>query len=274
MSNFTESLPKSTPAAELSSRSVQWPRRVDLFDVMISVTDYSELVRCIINSAKAGESAIVSLFSVHAVISASDDRELRAKVNTFQAIGPDGQPVRWAMNWLHKTNLKERVYGPETTVRLCEAAAEEGVSIYLYGSMPEVLERLEANLKQKYPNLVIAGSESPPFRNLTNEESDALVERVHRSGAGIFFIGLGCPKQDHFAYEYRDRLNCVQVAVGAAFDFHAGTKKTAPAWMQKRGLEWLFRLNEEPRRLWKRYLFTNTNYLFKLFKARIRGVKS
>jgi len=251
-----------------------WPRKVDIFGVQVSVTDYDELVGCIINSAKTGEPAVVSLFAVHAVITASDDPELRRKVNTFNAIGPDGQPVRWAMNWLHRTKLADRVYGPETTLRLCSAAAEHGVPIYLYGSTNQVLERLSVNLISKYPNLQIAGSESPPFRKLTEEESIELVERVHNSGAKIFFIGLGCPKQDHFAYEFSDRLRCVQVAVGAAFDFHAGTKSTAPAWMQRNGLEWLFRLAAEPRRLWKRYFVTNSVYILKLIRATIFGSNS
>ena len=251
----------------------KWPKKVDVFGVKISVTDYDELVACVVDSAKASQSAAVSLFSVHSVITASDDSELLHKVNTFDAIGPDGQPVRWAMNWLHKTNLTERVYGPETTLRICSAAAEQSVPIFLYGSTTSVLERLSANLMSKYPKLQIAGCESPPFRKLTERESDELVERVHNSGAKIFFIGLGCPKQDHFAFEYVGRLKCVLVAVGAAFDFHAGTKSTAPAWMQKRGLEWLYRLASEPRRLWKRYLVTNSIYLFKLFRAILVGQK-
>jgi N-acetylglucosaminyldiphosphoundecaprenol N-acetyl-beta-D-mannosaminyltransferase len=251
-----------------------WPKKVDIFGVQISVTNYEELVACILHAAKAGEPAVVSLFAVHAVITASDDPELRRRVNTFQAIGPDGQPVRWAMNWLHKTKLKDRVYGPETTLRICKAAAEQGVPIYLFGSTPDVLKRLSDNLISKYPKLQIAGCESPPFRKLSEEESNELVDRVHESGAKIFFIGLGCPKQDHFAFEFADRLKCVQVAVGAAFDFHAGTKSTAPAWMQRNGLEWLFRLAAEPRRLWKRYLVTNSVYIFKLVRATIFGSKS
>jgi N-acetylglucosaminyldiphosphoundecaprenol N-acetyl-beta-D-mannosaminyltransferase len=255
-------------------KTTAWPLKVNLFGVDISVTDYDQLVRAILDSAHARIPAIVSLFSVHSLISASDDADLCLKANAFQAIGPDGQPVRWAMNWLHKTNLTERVYGPETTLRICKAAADEGVAIYLYGSTAQVLEKLVHNLKQKFPELQIAGYESPPFRDLTPAESASMVARVHASGAGIFFIGLGCPKQDHFAYDYRNRLPCVQVAVGAAFDFHAGTKRTAPPWMQKRGLEWLFRLCEEPGRLWRRYLVTNSRYLLKLSYACVFGAKT
>jgi len=150
------------------------------------------------------------------------------------------------------------------TLRLCERAAAEGVSIYLYGGSPDVVEKLQSRLKQDIPGLQIAGYESPPFRELTTDEDAEMVERVNASGAGLMFIGLGCPKQDLFAYEHRDKVQAVQVCVGAAFDFHAGVKPMAPDWMQRYGLEWLYRLFQEPRRLWRRYLVTNTIFVFKL----------
>jgi N-acetylglucosaminyldiphosphoundecaprenol N-acetyl-beta-D-mannosaminyltransferase len=115
-----------------------------------------------------------------------------------------------------------------------------------------------------FPGLIIVGAEAPPFRALTPEEDEQMVERINASGAGLLFIGLGCPKQDHFAADHAGRIQAVQLCVGAAFDFHAGNKRTAPAWMQRRGLEWMFRLCQEPRRLWKRYLVTNTLFLYKL----------
>ncbi|HEV3136869.1 MAG TPA: WecB/TagA/CpsF family glycosyltransferase, partial [Pirellulales bacterium] len=120
------------------------------------------------------------------------------------------------------------------------------------------------------PALTIAGAESPPFRSLSPEEDAAMIDRVNASGAGLFFIGLGCPKQDYFAADHADRIRAVQLCVGAAFDFHAGTKATAPEWMQRRGLEWLFRLYQEPRRLWKRYLVTNSIFVRKLAAQFIR----
>ncbi len=244
--------------------AVLWPPRHDLFGVQMSATTYEQAVEAILHAAQSGQPAAVSLHAAHAVVTASDDPALRAKVNRFQMIAPDGQPVRWALNWLHRAGLPDRVYGPELTLRLCHAAAERGVSIYLYGSSPEVIERLSRNLVERFPGLMIAGAEAPPFRALTEEEDDAMVQRINASGAGLVFIGLGCPKQDHFAADHMDRIRGVQVCVGAAFDFHAGNKRTAPAWMQRRGLEWLYRLCQEPRRLWKRYLVTNTLFVCKL----------
>ena len=242
---------------------VTWPPRYNLFGVQVSATDYDQAVEVILAAAQQRQSAVVSLHAAHAVVSASQNPALRAKVNDFELVGPDGQPVRWALNWLYGAGLRERVYGPELTLRLCREAAEQDVSIYLYGSSPEVIDALSRNLVTRYPGLVIAGAESPPFRTLSPEEDEAMVDRINSSGAGLVFIGLGCPKQDHFAADHRDRIRAVQVCVGAAFDFHAGVKKSAPGWMQRRGLEWLFRVCQEPRRLWKRYLVTNTQFACK-----------
>lgn len=238
-----------------------WPPKRDLFGVPVSVTHYDEAVEHVMAAAGQRRSAIVDLMPVHGLVTAARDAAFRAHVNTFDMVCPDGQPVRWALNRFHNAGLTDRVYGPELTYRLCAAAAEQGVSIYLYGSTDAVLARLRANLTRDFPDLEIAGWESPPFRPLTPEEDGAVVERINASGAGLIFLGIGCPRQEVFAAEHRDRIHGVQLCVGAAFDFHAGLKKIAPAWMQKRGLEWLYRLASEPRRLWKRYFVTNTLFL-------------
>jgi exopolysaccharide biosynthesis WecB/TagA/CpsF family protein len=250
---------------------IRWPRKVDLFGVGVSVTDYDEAVAAILQAARLGLPGVVTCHAVHAIVTASRDPSLCAKVNTFELVTPDGQPVRWAMNLLHGARLGERVYGPELMLRLCRGAAEAGIPIYLYGGNPAVAEQLQANLLRLFPKLEIAGNEAPPFRPLTPEEDRAVVERINRSGAGLVFIGLGCPKQDLFAYEHGEVIKAVQVCVGAAFDFHAGVKKMAPAWMQRRGLEWLYRVSQEPGRLWQRYLVTNSLFLGLLAAALVRG---
>lgn len=249
---------------------LRWPRKHDMFGVQVSETTYDEAVEVILEAARRREHAVISLHAVHAVVTASCDPVLRKKVNTFQLVGPDGQPVRWALNWLHRTRLSERVCGPELTLRLCRRAAREGVSIFLYGGSERVLAQLQSNLIANNPGLVVAGAVSPPFRALSAAEDRQFVQQINESGAGIVFVGLGCPKQDHFAYDHRDRIKAVQVCVGAAFDFHAGAKKIAPPWMQRRGLEWLYRLWQEPRRLWARYLVTNSVFLAKLAVALCR----
>ena len=248
----------------MTSNTIEWPTKVDLFGIGVSPTNYQEAVEATINAANRGSAGVVSCHAVHAVVTASTDADLKDMVNTFEMITPDGQPVRWALNLLHRASLRDRVYGPELTLRLCERAATEGVSVYLYGGSPDVIEKLQVRLRQDFPGLQIAGYESPPFRALSPAEDAEMVERINASGAGLVFIGLGCPKQDVFAYEHRDKIRAVQICVGAAFDFHAGVKPMAPAWMQRNGLEWLYRLLREPGRLWRRYLVTNTIFVVML----------
>jgi N-acetylglucosaminyldiphosphoundecaprenol N-acetyl-beta-D-mannosaminyltransferase len=271
----TTSLPVSgqTDQPRASNRSrdrdvPRWPKKYNVCGVMISATDYDETVDCLIEAAEDRQSAVASFFAVHAVVTAGGDEALKRAVNDFEIIGPDGQPVRWALRWLHGVRLADRVYGPELTLRLCRRAAQRGLPIYLYGGANEgVLDGLESSLREKFPEIVIAGREVPPFRALTPEEDDVLVERINASGAAIVLIGLGCPKQDLFAAAHRDRLSAVQVCVGAAFDFHAGMKSMAPEWMQRRGLEWFYRLCQEPRRLARRYAATNSVFLARLALA-------
>jgi len=255
--------PPITTGPERKGR--RWPRKVDLLGVQVSVTNYEEATDMVIEAARQREPALVACQAVHAVVTASCDPDLRDKLNGFDLVTPDGQPVRWAMNLLHGVGLVDRVYGPELMLHLCRSAADNAVSVYLYGGSPEVIELLRERLPRLCPGLRIAGAESPPFRALSSTEDQATVERINTSGAGLLFLGLGCPKQDLFAHAHRESIRAVQVCVGAAFDFHAGVKPMAPAWMQRRGLEWLFRLAHEPRRLWKRYLVTNTIFLAKLF---------
>jgi exopolysaccharide biosynthesis WecB/TagA/CpsF family protein len=239
--------------------------------VQISGTDYEEAVGAILGAARRREPAVASCQAVHAVMTAARDPALRQAVNGFDMVAPDGQPVRWALRLLYGVRLSDRVYGPELMRRLCREAAAAQLGIYLYGSSPEVLRRLRQNLVAEHPGLVIAGAESPPFRPLEPAEEEEALGRIEASGAGLVLVGLGAPKQDWFAHRARGRVRLPLVCVGAAFDFHAGTKPMAPAWMQRAGLEWLFRLLCEPRRLARRYLVTNTIFLAMLARAIARG---
>lgn len=251
---------------EATSPTTRWPVKHDLFGVQLSATTYDECVEVLMGAARRRQPAVAAHLAVHAVVTAATDPAQRARVNAFDIAAPDGQPVRAALNWFYRTRLPDRVYGPELMLRLCRAAAREGVSIYLYGSTPEVIDLLKCRLPRLAPGLIIAGAESPPFRPLTAEEDAETVRRINDSGAGLVFIGLGCPRQEMFAADHRDSIRAVQLCVGAAFDFHAGNKRMAPAWMQRWSLEWLFRLCQEPRRLFKRYLVTNS--IFCLLFAR------
>jgi N-acetylglucosaminyldiphosphoundecaprenol N-acetyl-beta-D-mannosaminyltransferase len=261
--------PAPSPASE--SEQLTWPRKFDVFGVNISATTYSEAQEAVLAAARIRRSATVTHISSHGLCAAARDPKFREVINDFDIAAPDGQPVRWTLKWFHKQELPDRCYGPELMIRLCRAAAKEGISIYLYGSTQDVLDLLSANLKTECPGLIVAGVESPPFRKLSEEEVAASIQRINDSGAGLVFIGLGCPRQDVFAKEHKHEIKGVQLAVGAAFDFHAGTKKTAPRWMQRNGLEWFFRLTQEPTRLWKRYLVIHTTFAMLLTRRLILG---
>ena len=245
------------------------PTKHNLFGVDVSQTCYAEATEIIMQAAKEHRPMLVDHMPVHGLVEASQDAVLNEKIKHFDIVAPDGQQVRRAMNRFFGTGLPDRVYGPELMLRLCRQSEREGVGVYLYGSQPSVLEQLQCNLLRQFPHLHIAGAESPPFRPLTPEEDQAAVERINSSGAGLIFVGLGCPKQEHFAYDHREKIEGVQLCVGAAFDFHAGCKKMAPEWMQRNGLEWAFRLMSEPRRLWQRYLRTNSLFLYKFIQQEL-----
>ena len=237
------------------------PPKRDLFGVGVSVTDYAAVVDACLDLAGRGSGGAVEFMCVHGLVEARHDAAFRDLLNGFEMVCPDGQPVRWALNKFHAANLADRVYGPTTMWKLCEAAAREGVGIYLYGSSPAVIGSLPAKLTAAFPALKIAGAESPPFRPLTDAEHGEAARRINASGAGLVFLGTGCPRQEQFAARHRHAIKGVLLCVGAAFDLHAGVRPMAPAFLQRHGLEWLYRLTQEPGRLWKRYLVYNTQYV-------------
>jgi exopolysaccharide biosynthesis WecB/TagA/CpsF family protein len=233
-----------------------------LLGILIDAVDYETAVDCIMGSVHEGRGLAVSALAVHGVMTGVLDAEHKYRLNHFDLLVPDGHPVRWALNLLHRARLQDRVYGPNLTLAVCGRAAKEGVAAYFYGSTPEILSALRINLESRFPELRIAGMEPSRFRRLSPDERNELVVRVRRSGASILFVGLGCPRQEVWAYENRDLLSMPILAVGAAFPFLAGKAPQAPKWFQDNGLEWLFRLWTEPRRLWRRYVFLNPAYVF------------
>jgi N-acetylglucosaminyldiphosphoundecaprenol N-acetyl-beta-D-mannosaminyltransferase len=235
--------------------------RHSVLGIEVNAIDYGTVVARVLAAAEAGRACSVSALAVHGVMTGHQDPMQRVRLNRLDMLVPDGQPVRWALNLLHRAGLRERVYGPTLMLKLCDAAAARGMPVYLYGSSNPVLERLCTALERQFPALRVVGAEPSRFRQISAEEKAGVVARVHESGARIVFVGLGCPRQEVWAYEYREALALPIIAVGAAFDFHAGTVTQAPGWMQARGLEWLYRLGVEPRRLWRRYLLLNPWYV-------------
>lgn len=248
-------------------------KKYNLLGIQINSTDYSNVIEQVACAAYKEESLTISALAVHGVMTGVLDKEHQHRLNNLDVVVPDGQPVRWALNWLHDCQLRERVYGPTLMIRICEQAATRGLPIYLYGSTSRVLNSLSHRLKEKIPDLKISGVMPSLFRKLSVEEQVDISRNIAESGASIVFVGLGCPRQETWLYEHKDLLNMPMIAVGAAFNFHAGLLSQAPLWMQNYGLEWLFRLLSEPRRLWRRYLYLNPLYLI-LLGVQLLGIKS
>ncbi len=239
--------------------------KYSILGINVDAVDYDFAVAKIVAAAESKHPCSISALAVHGVMTGFMEPEHARRLNGIDLVLPDGQPVRWALWWLHKKRLPSRVYGPELTLRVAKAFADRGLSIYLYGSHQEVLHKLAQNLKERFPGLVIAGMEPSKFRILSEDERKEVVNRIKSSAANAVFLGLGCPRQEVWAYEYRNHLNVPILAVGAAFDFLAGNLPQAPKIMQDWGLEWLYRLLKEPQRLWQRYLILNPLYLWYVF---------
>jgi len=238
----------------------EYRERQDVIGAPIDVVYWGGAVATLLRWAAAGESRYVCACNVHSVVTAQSDSRLAASVRGADMVLPDGAPVAWLMRKAGYT-AQQRVTGPDLMWRYFAAAAVYGESIFLYGGSISTLDRLSARIAAKFPGLRIVGTHSPPFRPLTTEEDQAVVDMINASGATTVWVSLGCPKQEVWMAEHRDRVQSVLVGVGAAFGFHAGVTRRAPLWMQRFALEWLHRLISEPRRLWLRYLSTNTVFV-------------
>lgn len=243
------------------------PTKVDILGVGLSVTDYVDATDHISRAAVERRSYGVSALAVHGLMEAVSDESFRAQVNRLDLVTPDGQPVRWAMNALHDTGLEDRVYGPDLTWHVVERAAELGVGVYLFGSTPETADGFAAEIQRRFPQSTIAGVQPDRFRDATPEEDEDDIRRINNSGAGVVLVGRGCPRQEKWVADHIGKVNASMLAVGAAFDYGAGTLTPPPAWMQRFGLQWLFRLGQEPRRLFKRYAVTNSAFIAKIAAA-------
>ena len=229
----------------------------DVIGVGVSAMDYQAAVEAIVASAQARQTLTVTALAVHGVMTGALEPAQRRRLNALDMVLPDGQPVRWALNLLFRAGLADRVYGPALMLRVCERAAQLGLSVGLYGSTPEVLDDLASNLRARSPGLRLTTIRPSRFGRVSQAEQAELARSIAADGTDILFVGLGCPRQEVWLYENRGLLHMPTIAVGAAFDFHAKRLAQAPRWMQDRGLEWLFRLSREPRRLWRRYVVLN-----------------
>lgn len=229
----------------------------NILGVLVDAFDYDSAVERILTAARQRRGFGVTATAVHGVVMGWRDKIHRHRLNHLDLVTPDGQPLRWFLNFAYSARLVDRVYGPTLMLKVCEAAAWERLPIFLYGGEARTVRALAENLQAKFPALEIAGAEPGRFRPLSFDERAALIGRIRQSGARIVFVGLGCPRQEIFVYEMRHAVSLPLIAVGAAFDYHSGLKQEPPPWMQRAGLQWLHRLAHDPRRLWRRYLVLN-----------------
>ena len=236
----------------------------------VDATSYEDASRRVARWAREGRSAYVCVATVHMVMEAFDSSAFQRVVNGADLVTPDGRPLVWALRSLGVRDATQ-VRGTDLTTHVVERAAREGIPIGLYGGTPDLLETFVRILERRYPGVRVVCRIAPPFRPLTPEEDEAVTEEILSSGARILFVGIGCPKQERWMEAHKERIPAVMLGVGAAFDFHTGRVRQAPGWMQVAGLEWLFRLLMDPRRLWKRYARHNPRFVA-LFLLQLLGL--
>lgn len=233
---------------------------LSILGMRVDVTSYADTSRRVLRYANEARSAYVCVANVHMTMEAHDSQAFRTVVNEADLVVPDGVPLVWAARLLGKKHTKQ-VRGANLVLEVAERAASEGVPIALYGGTPESLSDFVRLLERRYPGLRITCAISPPFRPLTPEEDEEYTRLISASGARILFVGIGCPRQERWMAAHRDRIPAVMLGVGAAFDFHTGRIRQAPRWMQRAGLEWVFRLAMDPKRLWRRYARHNPRFI-------------
>lgn len=241
-----------------------------ILGVQVAVSSYDEVVQKSLAWAEQRQSRALFFAAVHMVMEAVDNPAFLPVLNEAGTVFPDGMPLVWALRALGESRAR-RVCGTDSTAAMLAAAEAAGASVGFYGGSQATLDSLVAAVRLRHPRLEIAYVESPPFRPLTSEEDRAIVERIESSGVCLLFVGLGCPKQEHWIVEHLGRVPAVMFAVGAAFDFIAGNKSRGPLWMRRCGLEWVYRLAAEPRRLAVRYLKHNPRFVFKFLRQLLVG---
>ncbi len=247
-----------------------WPESRYILDMRVDATNYNQVSRQILSWVRSGAGRSVCCATVHMVMEAFDNPSFRRAVNSADLVTSDGMPLVWALKGMGVAGAS-RVYGPDLMRLLLAEAERDGIRAGFLGGRPDTLGRLLENVSAHHPGLPIAFAESPPFRDLSRQEERGAVSRIQAAGVQLLFVGLGCPKQETWLAEHREELSCVALAVGAAFDFLAETKAQAPRWMQAYGLEWLFRLLTEPRRLWRRYLMANPRFIWHFARQLLTG---
>lgn len=233
----------------------------DVLGVNMTSISMDGIVNEILNLSRTGINGYVCFVNVHSLVTAVRSDCFDTVLNKSLFSVPDGVPVVWLMRALGMKSA-DRICGPDLMLKLCESGAEHDLKVFLYGNTASTLAKMKNKLEMQFKGLTVVGTISPPFRELTYEEELEHAQSINKSGANFLFVSLGCPKQEKWMANMADKVECIALGVGAAFDFYVGNVKRAPIWMRKTGLEWLYRLLSEPARLWKRYFVTNTMFIY------------
>ncbi|MFT3748756.1 MAG: WecB/TagA/CpsF family glycosyltransferase [Agriterribacter sp.] len=242
---------------------------MDILGLRVNTGQYQTFVERITDLAFSGTSSYVCVANVHMLVEAYLDKKFAEVVNSADIITPDGVPLLWASRLLYGKK-QDRVAGMDLLPDLLKRAERESLPVYFYGGTTEMLDNAQIFLAQNYPRLNVAGLFSPPFRSLTDAEQAAIEQNINNSKARIVFVILGCPKQEKWMGSMKGKINACMIGIGGALPVLIGAQKRAPQWMQKNGLEWLYRLSQEPRRLAKRYIITNSIFTWLLLKTWIK----
>ncbi|MDB9526414.1 WecB/TagA/CpsF family glycosyltransferase [Oscillatoria sp. CS-180] len=239
--------------------------KVEVTGTPVTALTLGEQISVMVDWAKRRCSKVVCVANVHMLMESRWNQSFSSILAKADLVTPDGMPLVWVMRKIGAKS-QDRVAGMDIFQSVCDKAVQEGLSVYLFGSTPPVLSKMQERLKQDYPDLKLAGVESPPFRALTESENAAIAQRINASGAGFTFVSLGCPKQEIWMEDQRGKVNSVMIGVGAVFPVYARVKKHAPKWVRESGLEWFYRLLQEPRRLFGRYLKTIPPFVWLAFR--------
>lgn len=260
------------PEIQFKKKSAKIGRkRVRVVSLLPDVNNHDSAIRRIVELVERGRGGYVCFSTVHMVMESYDDPKFAEKVNRANLIITDGMPLVW-MQKLQGAKKARRVRANDLMILLCKYAEEHNLKVGFYGGKQEVIDAILKRAARDFPNLQIVYAHSPPFRRLTKEENGKITKEINDSGAQILFVGLGCPKQENWMTAQADNLSAVMLGVGASFDFYSGNVKESPEWMGRIGLEWLYRLTQEPRRLWKRYLILNPRFVW-LATLQLSGLK-
>lgn len=256
---------------QLTNNLIEKSNRIRVVSLLPDVVSHESVIEKIADLVKKGKGGYVCFATVHMIMEGYDNPKYAEKVNAADLIVTDGMPLVW-MQKLQGVKTASRVRGSDSMVSLCRYAEKNNLSVGFYGGRQEVIDAVTKRAAKEMPNLKIVYAFSPPFRSLNPEEDEAIAAKINAAEPDILFAGLGCPKQENWMWARKNKLKTVMLGVGAAFDFYAGNLKQSPEWMGNSGLEWLFRLTQEPKRLWKRYLILNPRFIL-LATLQLLGLK-